>query len=414
MLFARVALLTLTVYSLMMMMMWTKDAPPQSKTRVLLVTAPNTNKSSSSSSSSVPVTRWNVERVLLLHVSGHEERFHAVNSTWFRALSADVGLVHIGFERLPEGKPPTGLNSPAVPGNAFETTRRAFALALHAFPFAQYFAKFDDDTYVYTRELFEALPRGDQNDNETHDDYWGYPILLSDGYTFGSGGAGYVLTRRAAQKLTACQSTIPYEDAAVGACMRGHGIQLKHLLGLHPHHPFQMLRWDKTGHPSDRVPMERDQVLQGYMRPLSYHYMPPDQMLRMHDDIHLHGGPMTRSAKVPHIMHQFWEGEHGRPERLLYRCQRVHRGWKHMVWNNALIKTHFPSGENYAGMLPTDQVHGQLVNQDFYDRAVEKNLLSDIARYEVLMLFGGVYVDADSECLRSIDQLLHDTLQGFL
>ena len=395
MVYARIALLlvlALGITRVIILMMHTKNKPSAPMPSIRAATPQ-------------PVGQWNVEWVLLLHVSGDAERYSAVQQTWFRALSEDVGLVHMGRERL-QPTQQQGLNSPMGHGSAFHNTRQAFALALQAFPFAQYIAKFDDDAYVYTRELFRAVRADDQNG--THQ-YWGYPILL-DGHTFGSGGAGYVLSRSAAQKLTQCESPIPYEDAGVGDCLRRYGIRLRHLVGLHPHHPFQMLRWDKTGHPSDRVPMERAEVMQGYMAPLSYHYMPPPQMLSMHDDIHLHGAPLRRSRAVPHVMHQFWEGEHGRPERLLYRCKAAHRGWQHIVWDNALIKQRFPSGENYVGMLPTDGVNGQLVNQDFYDRAVEKNLLSDIARYEVLMLYGGVYVDADSECLRSVDQLLHDRL----
>jgi mannosyltransferase OCH1-like enzyme len=52
-----------------------------------------------------------------------------------------------------------------------------------------------------------------------------------------------------------------------------------------------------------------------------------------------------------------------------------------------------------------------LVNQDLYDKAVELNLKSDISRYEFLMLFGGVYVDADSECFRHIDFLIHESIE---
>ena len=240
---------------------------------------------------------WDVEWVLLLHVSGDVERYNAVRNTWFRKLSDDVGLVHIGMERLSGTNVSGVFNSPAIQNNAFETTRRAFALALRAFPFATHISKFDDDAYVYSRELIRQV-RADGNGS----DYWGYPILL-DNQAFGSGGAGYVLSRGAAQKLVQCESPIPYEDAAVGHCMRSYGIGLKHLVGLHPHHPYQMLRWDKHGHPSDRLTLDRQIVISGYMNPLSYHYIAPIQMLQMHDDIHLHGAPMQRSRSIPHIVH---------------------------------------------------------------------------------------------------------------
>lgn len=54
-----------------------------------------------------------------------------------------------------------------------------------------------------------------------------------------------------------------------------------------------------------------------------------------------------------------------------------------------------------------------LRNQGLYDRAAELvpepnigQFLADVARYELLWRFGGVYVDADFECLRSIEGLL--------
>lgn len=53
-----------------------------------------------------------------------------------------------------------------------------------------------------------------------------------------------------------------------------------------------------------------------------------------------------------------------------------------------------------------------LANQDVYDRAGEISaahagqLRADVLRYEILYRHGGVYVDADFECLRPIDPLL--------
>jgi mannosyltransferase OCH1-like enzyme len=53
-----------------------------------------------------------------------------------------------------------------------------------------------------------------------------------------------------------------------------------------------------------------------------------------------------------------------------------------------------------------------LRNQDVYDRAREiapdhvGQLRADVLRYEILARYGGVYVDADFECLRPIDALI--------
>lgn len=55
-----------------------------------------------------------------------------------------------------------------------------------------------------------------------------------------------------------------------------------------------------------------------------------------------------------------------------------------------------------------------LFNQSLYDRAEQiapnyvGQLRSDIARYEILKKYGGVYIDIDFECLRPLDSLLVD------
>lgn len=72
--------------------------------------------------------------------------------------------------------------------------------------------------------------------------------------------------------------------------------------------------------------------------------------------------------------------------------QRLHPGWEYTMWTEA--------------DLP------QLRNQDLYDRAgdlcpgFEGQLRSDVVRYELLLQYGGVWVDTDFECYRAIDDLV--------
>ena len=318
-----------------------------------------------------------VKYVLIMHSTGDTARMEAVNKTWF-CETEDTGLV------IMRGKG----------SNAFETTRATMDRALRSFPDALYFGKFDDDTYVYTRELFRQVHAGGYN-------YSGYPIQdNNNGLIFGSGGAGYVLSRAAAKVVVQCVAADSrFEDLAVGACLQGFA-PLHDLIGLHPHHPYQMLRWDKHGHPLDRV--HTREPLAGYLNPLSYHYIDPIDMVRMHGTVQ--GGP------VPRILHQFWEGEQGRPEMLLQKCHENHPHWEHIVWSNNEIRRRFPSAESTVGFLPKNGAQGELVNQDLYGGAL--NLLSDIMRYEVLMLYGGVYVDADTECFRPMDYLVDESIRG--
>jgi inositol phosphorylceramide mannosyltransferase catalytic subunit len=97
---------------------------------------------------------------------------------------------------------------------------------------------------------------------------------------------------------------------------------------------------------------------------------------------------------IPRKIHRVWVGD-PMPERLERygdTWKQHHPDWEHVLWTE-------------ANMPP-------LRNQHIYDRAEELapghvgQLRSDVARYEILLDHGGVYVDADLECLRPIDGLL--------
>lgn len=336
------------------------------------------------------------QAVLLLHCSGSPERWAAASGTWFRSAGPDLAL-------FPFGSCPGRAEEPAAP-SAFHKTRRALLAARDAHPRAEVFAKFDDDAYVYTRALLRAARRG--NDTVA---YAGYPMRGEGGLLFGSGGAGYVLSRASVGLLEGCETPHErYEDLAVGHCLGLAGVELTDLEGLHPHHPLQMILWDKTQPPGDRV---RKEAEAGYLNPLSYHYVPPQDMLRMHDDAHLHGFPERRTSPVPRILHQFWEGSGNRPEFLLQKCKSLHAdGWEHRVWDGAAIRRLFPSGYSDTQPPSYDGEGGRLLNHEFY--ADPPHLRADLFRYEALLLFGGMYVDADSECLRPLDHFFADFEAG--
>jgi inositol phosphorylceramide mannosyltransferase catalytic subunit len=99
---------------------------------------------------------------------------------------------------------------------------------------------------------------------------------------------------------------------------------------------------------------------------------------------------------IPRLFHRVWLGG---PEpdwlRSLADTWAAHPGWELRRWDDERVRELFP-----------------LHNQDVYDRAPELapnhvgQLRSDVVRYELLHRFGGVYVDADFECLRPLDALL--------
>lgn len=100
---------------------------------------------------------------------------------------------------------------------------------------------------------------------------------------------------------------------------------------------------------------------------------------------------------IPRLIHRIWVGG---PLPEVFReygetWARHHPKWEMLLWHD--------------GNLPV------LRNQAFYDRATDfapskqvGQFRADVLRYELLWQFGGMYVDADFECLRSIEPLIKD------
>jgi len=94
---------------------------------------------------------------------------------------------------------------------------------------------------------------------------------------------------------------------------------------------------------------------------------------------------------IPKIIHQIWLGSPV-PESFVALQQswiehHVGRGWMYKLWTDA------------------DVAQMQLYNQEYYDATDNYGVKSDILRWEIIYAFGGVYVDMDYECLRSLDDL---------
>ncbi len=330
-----------------------------------------------------------IEWVWLVHFSGHADRSRAVWNTWARRLDPKIAIVAFG-KPVAEHLPAHAVAVNFVGNDAWAKTLHAFREAYALYPRAAYFSKFDDDTYVYSRNLHRRLFVDDQTQRIK---YGGYPLRAED-VVFASGGAGYSVHRDlVAVALKSCSehSLSQYEDVAMRKCL---GIDPVDLVGAHPHHPWQMLRWDKEGHPSDHV--RREEPDASYTEPLTYHYVSADEMERMHDDWHVAGSPSQRRSRgLPKVIHQFWVGNRRPPTFAIESCCDMHTRWTHYLWDDAMIKAKFPSS--------------QLVNQAEYSRPnQELNLLSDIARYEFLVQYGGVYIDADTQCLQPLDFLWRD------
>lgn len=104
---------------------------------------------------------------------------------------------------------------------------------------------------------------------------------------------------------------------------------------------------------------------------------------------------------IPKIIHQIWVG--GPVPSELVPCidswKNLHSQWDHYLWSDGDLEW--------------------LHNQKLFDNAADYvpdhavgQFKADIARYEILYHYGGVYVDADFEALHPIDDLV-DNVEAF-
>ena len=101
----------------------------------------------------------------------------------------------------------------------------------------------------------------------------------------------------------------------------------------------------------------------------------------------------AKYPEIPKIIHQIWIGPNKLP--------RKYKPW---------MKSWLNKNPEYKYKLWTEKDIEKIKMRNALKYKLAKNsgLKSDIARYEILYLFGGIYVDTDFECLKKIpDDLLN-------
>lgn len=102
---------------------------------------------------------------------------------------------------------------------------------------------------------------------------------------------------------------------------------------------------------------------------------------------------MNTMDKIPKIIHQIWLGDQSkRPSKLMKTWIDKNPTWEYKLWTevevndlNLRCKKQFEENVHLAGK-------------------------ADILRYELLFNFGGFFIDADSECIRPLEDFLCDNI----
>jgi mannosyltransferase OCH1-like enzyme len=95
---------------------------------------------------------------------------------------------------------------------------------------------------------------------------------------------------------------------------------------------------------------------------------------------------------IPKVIHQIWIGDNAIPANYKYYLEtwrKYHPDWEIKLWTKKEILQ-----ENFA-------------SKDLFDRARGFAEQSDIARYEILYRYGGLYIDTDVQCFANFDELHH-------
>jgi hypothetical protein len=98
---------------------------------------------------------------------------------------------------------------------------------------------------------------------------------------------------------------------------------------------------------------------------------------------------LEKTRKIPKILHFIWLGNNDIP--MIY-----------IKYIESWIKNH----PDYHYCFWNDYNIPKLINQKYYDATNVYAMKADILRYELLYIFGGVYVDCDFLCIKNIENII--------
>lgn len=106
--------------------------------------------------------------------------------------------------------------------------------------------------------------------------------------------------------------------------------------------------------------------------------------------------------KIPKIIHQVWldmPSSAPFPVKLTETWKTKNPDWKHILWDKE--SSQFFLEENFSNWI------------SFYEKLTHNVQRCDLLRYLILIKYGGVYVDVDYECIKSIEETLESQTLAF-
>lgn len=124
-----------------------------------------------------------------------------------------------------------------------------------------------------------------------------------------------------------------------------------------------------------------------------------------HHEYFYHYGYQTKQP-IPKILHQIWIGNFTQNPRIvvgLESCEKIFKAnnWTYYFWDIHRIKK-----DPFLSKF-TDKIFNRAVDDNEYRKLIK---YSDILRLLILYRYGGLYIDADTICLKSFDDLLSELL----
>jgi len=132
-------------------------------------------------------------------------------------------------------------------------------------------------------------------------------------------------------------------------------------------------------------------IYQIRVKPLDKNNQKTKLLMSLYDNFIIKNLDYASEPRIPKVIHQIWIG--GKLPEKYHAWQQSwiknHSDWLYILWDDEAIEK-----------LDLD-------NKELYKAAKSYSAKSDIARYEIIYRFGGVYLDMDFECLRPFDIFHH-------